>query len=308
MTRYLFAAVLAVATVSSAQAAPFFSVDPASPAIALVPTTESDILTSGPGAPVVVTPGAALGLAPFDNVNALSSGKDQVIGASGQVFFSVDRLSLGDPGTGVEAEVLGGPLGQAPDVFRTSVGAFTNALHLDNTTVPLMDGFFGDDIDALNEVVAPDGMDFFSIDFFSPSNGFGAMDEASDIFFGTLATKYADGVIDIGLAPGDDIDALILVDVGTRGVLDPGLDQAFFSISSLSTSAFTGGGGPFSPADILYTNFTGIAPVVALSSTSIGLMPTDELNALYNPEPGSLALLACGLGGFAIYRRRKNKK
>ncbi len=315
MHRTFLAALFVFAALSSAtEAAPLFSVDPASPAIGLVPTTASDILTDGPA---VVIPDVALGLIPGDNLNALSFGKDQMPGPGGPLYFSVDRLTVGTPGSAVDAESLA--MGAHGDIFTSVPGSFTNSLFRNESAIPLLPGFFGDDLDALSLVAAADGP-YFSIDSLSASNGFGLDTLANDIFFGSLGTVFASGEFDMGLDPLDDIDALLLIDQGVRGVIDPG-DKALFSLSSFSPTTFTGSGGAYapgpigapivpgtvSPADIFMTDFSGVSTLFA-GAMSIGLFGTDELNALSNPEPGSLALLACGLGGFAIYRRRRNRQ
>ena len=89
-----------------------FSVDPASPLVAFPPPSESDLLAAGP---TVVLPDVAMGLGPFDNLNALSTGKEQIIT---HVQFSVDRFSVGLPGTAVDTEAL--VFDAAGDTFSSS--------------------------------------------------------------------------------------------------------------------------------------------------------------------------------------------
>ncbi|MBN2561639.1 MAG: thrombospondin type 3 repeat-containing protein [Phycisphaerae bacterium] len=104
-----------------------------------------------------------------------------------------------------------------------------------------------------------------------------------------LFAIFARGVMDIGLVPGDDIDALVLFDGLTPGVLDPGWEVALFSLAAGSPSLT--GANPnmppppaagYSPADVYWTRFQGpLGPIwLYASAAQQGLLPTDELNAL----------------------------
>ena len=99
-----------------------------------------------------------------------------------------------------------------------------------------------------------------------------------------------------------------------NGVLDPGLDLALFSVSTFSPSTFTQSGGSYtpglpgflSPADVLFTDFTGEFSLFA-PAAELGLASDDELNALDTaiPEPLSLVVwsfLAIGLLGWRELR------
>lgn len=312
----LLAGLFAFLPLGTASAQITFSVDPASAA-----AMPNDILAPGPA---TVIPGGALGLTPFDNLNALSFGLDRVDGPAlmSDVSFSVDRLAFGLSGTAVESESLASAA--AGDVFITTPTASaailgTNNVAIQESALGLAPGFFGDDLDALdlNGGFAP----YFSIDFLSGANGFGTPGTgvANDIFVGSLGALFADGDA-FGLDVDDDIDALILRDRGTIGVLDPGIDEAYFSLSTFSPTTFLGSGGIYTPvahgtpiipggvsaADILYTDF--LAPItLAASAPSIGLSEFDELNALSNPEPGTLVLMGVGVVGFITIRRRRMK-
>lgn len=117
------------------------------------------------------------------------------------------------------------------------------------------------------------------------------------------AAPFAFGEAHIGLDPADDIDALLLNDTFEPGVLNPGIDQALFSLSSFSPNTLTSGTGVFSPGDILFTDFMGDFSLWAFAS-DIGLRDDDELNALTVPEPaGWLAAVhphrRCRLGAGA---------
>jgi hypothetical protein len=99
---------------------------------------------------------------------------------------------------------------------------------------------------------------------------------------------YASGVQDIGLLPGDDLDALCLYDTPPLGVLSAG-DVALFSLDANSPSLIAGnnpnmpGPGPFYPGDVFFTNFSGgVAGSLRMyaSAKSLGLLVKDELDAL----------------------------
>ena len=249
---------LALLLLSSARGATIqFSVDPASPAIDGIILTPDDIFE--PGAPLlnIATEGSDLGLADdflgvfggsFDNLNALSYGNDRIPTDSSlaSLFFSVDRVAVGLPGTDVEAQAQPGAADAAGDIFLAVAALNTNLLIRDEQTLGMTPGFFGDDLDALDMSGASGGPTYFSIDALSETNGFGTAGLADDLLIsggGFGFATYADGVNDIGLVDGDDIDALMLFDQVNPGVLDPGEDMALFSLSSFSPSVLTAGQG-----------------------------------------------------------------
>ena len=149
---------------------------------------------------------------------------------------------------------------------------------------------------------------YFSIEF-----DLDAPTLSSNIFLNDLANVFADASA-IGLDPEDDLDALWLWDVGDRGVLDPGVDQALFSLAmgSQTLGELDNTGEPlFSQGDILFTDFTGEFSVWKTAS-QLGLLPSDNLNALSSsmvPEPGTWVMWGLLAAGWPLARSvRKRRK
>lgn len=288
-----------------AESAITYALDPASPAID-GDITPDDVLTLVPS---VYLPGTALGLVDgfflgvFDNLNALSYGRDPI---EAPLFFSVDRVAVGLPGSDVHARAQPGVESAQGDVFVALPPLGSNRLVVPGSFLGLTSGFFGDDLDGLELDTQPAPFVFFSVDIFSVNGS-----HAGDILVSTGGGSfqvYAD-ILQMGSLQGDDIDALVLMDVTPQpgggvlpipnGVLDIGLDRALFSLSTFSPSAFTFTGneyipgvpGHLSPADILYTDFTGSFSLFA-SAAMLGLRADDDVNALDTvvPEPGSFCI------------------
>lgn len=275
---------------AGAHATPDYSLDPASLSVATID-------------------GTLFGLVSDDDINGYSLGADPVE-ANIRLFFSVDRVTVGAPGTAVFSEAFPGIESAAGDVY-TSLGDSTNQLVRQETSFGLTTGFFGDDIDALEYTGSGNGNSYFTLALLSTTNGFGAGGMANDIFLGLqdAFALFADGVLDIGLDADDDIDGFALWDVVNPGQLDPGLDLMLFSLSPFSPNTLTSGwGGIYSPADVFFTDFTGSFSV-RFSAASLGLNPDDNLDGLDTeivPEPSTLALL--GLAAATALARRATRR
>lgn len=306
----------------SAANAFMYSIDGASPSVPGV--SAADILTMGgpPGGPPVVAFSAGvLGLAPGDDIDALSVGPAFL----DEVLFSVDRTSTGVGGTDVSTQF---GLGQAAgDSFITPL-AFpgTNFLDFNQDSLGLAPGV-GPGVPATPPIDNLDAWDDDfpgSVDF--TGGPFGGPDGIPDvpIFFslaagsptlGTLSFSPADilvtsgGIVSVavpepglGLTAGDDIDALVW----------DGFSTLLFSLAPGSTSLGISGD---SAADVFLGSFTPGFPFIP--AVSLGLLAGDNLNALDVfeeepiPEPSTIALLGiglAGLGGSYLRRRRISTK
>ncbi|MBN2448312.1 MAG: hypothetical protein JXO22_16415, partial [Phycisphaerae bacterium] len=88
----------------------------------------------------------------------------------------------------------------------------------------------------------------------------------------------------LGLAPVDDVDALAVFDLHARGIPEPGIDYALFSLAPGSPTldgadGVAGTADDYSAADIFVTNFNG-AFMLYLPASAIGMLPTDDVDAL----------------------------
>lgn len=291
------------------------SLDPASPSLPQHSRKPGDLFVP-PGFNLLQA-GTSLGLqgnfpsAAYDNLNAASLGDDYI---SAAVYFSVDRLTLGRPGTAVAAAVSMDSAAGA--IFRSDFAMPGNSLSFTPQDLGLQAGFFGDDLNALVGRVGSPPMAaryYFSIDALSASVVTTGNALADNILTSTATgtwSSFANGEVSMGLQAGDDMDALLLVDRGIVGTMEPGIDFAVFSLSPASPSTFTASGqtyeagtaGRLSPADLLYTQFQGTFQLYQPAS-QLGLFPADNVNALAVPEPGIFAM-AWSLLLLLLYRTK----
>jgi hypothetical protein len=230
-----------------------FSVDGASATVA-----PDDIFNPGP---VVLLPGASAIPLPPVEVNAFSYG--HVTWDDSTVFFRVDRPSLGAVGAVlVESSVPGD---QAADVYSsTLLGTNVQVWDGDGSSAPglgLLESST-DDLDGLDMRPGPTilGGIFWSVDPAS-ATGYGGGATAADIWFSPPVPGYSTAPAlfaaapALGLAPGDDIDALVVLDLDANTGWSAG-DGILFSLSPGSPSLATIGTGA-TPADILIVAFGG---------------------------------------------------
>lgn len=255
----------------------------------------------------------------------------------GDIFFSVSRGTVGLPGTAVFGQATFGAGETAhADVFRGlgGGGAGSNALVTDGDgsagpisagpAFGLFEGLVGsDDIDALEaddffgqqysaSIVGPRG--FWSVDGGTIAGDPAyAMLSPADIFDlspfpgvaypapGLYATEAA-----LGLVPGDDIDALEVIDVVTPAFGDPG-DLVLFSLAPGSPTDITLGTTGGSGGDIFAVTPGGI-PTIFRSASDLGLGPGDNINGVTSvPEPGTFGVILMVAAAFAWGLLRKRR-
>lgn len=292
------------------------------------PTGADDILVpsmspgSPPAPPPISIPGAVAVVPPPPpiEVDAFSFGSLKPLQAS-HAFFSVGRGGgAGVAGSAVAAQAaVGTGPESSSDIFSSTLGG-TNTLVADgNGLNPVPTITLG-----LREIPAPpmypsapvsdvDGLDmrpspgpgigiFWSVDLstiVAPGSVY-AGTAPSDIWFSpqvpgysVFPAVYTPGS-GLGLVAGDDVDALVVVDDGAAGFSFL-TDTIYYSLTPGSPTLTTLGA---SAADILVVGGGTATPSVLATAASLGLLTSDNLNALDFlpiPEPTSLALACLGL-------------
>ena len=90
-----------------------------------------------------------------------------------------------------------------------------------------------------------------------------------------VGTELYVGPFELGLDPGDDIDAMIVIDVLDDGYFAHGVDQIIFSLAPSSPSLE----GSFGPGDLFTSSGNGIFAPYCYAD-QLGLAPDDNLNLL----------------------------
>jgi hypothetical protein len=287
---------------------PTFSVAPSGPS----QLDPADLHDDG-NPPPANLPAASLGLASGDDIDAVSYGldvlddfEDPEAEGSVMVAFSVDPASIGSPNSGVNREATKPTPEAYGDEFITYFQN-SNIELVDEQALVLQEGSLGDDLDALTgqptSYPDPDGNTiperpvFFSLAPGSPSlTTLGA--SPADLLFsqnGSVGVFALES--DLGLVPGDDVDALCLQKsglpspmlrpgVGPPSFPAPGAAQFDYALFSLAPGSPTLGTIGASSADLLVTDFSpnrpGIVapPALYAEAMKLGLLDTDDLDAL----------------------------
>ncbi len=236
-----------------------------------------------PGSPVAFE--AAVGTAPsqfFPGPPAVGPLPPE---PEGDVFVTGPLPIFGIPG--LAGPVLPGPIGPA--------GADEFALGLN----------VGDDLNALMMRMPAMGVGTAYYSLGLGGTGLGPFAPADIITpAGAWALAVALGLDTLG-AFTDDIDALLIQDLGIPGVYDP----ADFVAFSLTPASATLGLIGALPGDLLMP-VAGGPPVVFITGAALGLAPMDNLDALdvVVPEPASWMLVTTGCAALAALRARRKGK
>lgn len=225
---------------------------------------------------------------PFNNIN---------------LRFSVDRLSMGAPGSAVNMQAM---LNQQPaDMYDSNpswgipgniliwddsvFGLWTgNGINPPNVLCPVIMMMTHDNIDAFNEFPVPNMMGNFIFFCFHPADaiprGFSPADimvsPPGPLTFIPAPFAFAPQMgLDVVGGPGSDsIDALVIWDVINPGVCDPMVDIALFS---LAPGSATLAAGPWDGATIFWTDFTNPPlPIPFCFGNQLALAAGDNVDAL----------------------------
>ena len=311
----LIVPLLLTASISKA-ASPSFTLATGSSSLGVVAATPGDVLdpsvSPAPGSippPLIGIPGAALGLVAGDKLNSLSFGTlPSTPGPGMQVHFSVDGAALGSPiappPTTVSCAASGG-LARA-DIFVAQPAGpalpFANVQALDADGAA--DATCGAPAHPSLGLVEPGPDDVVSLDMCAPNHVYAGGILIAPIYF-ALATG-SPTLAALGAATGDILVAsppgfatpAVAVSAAVLGLVSggpgcgppacdaidaletvPGGVPALFSLAPGSPSL---GGCGYGPSDVLLSLGGGplCSPSAVLTSASLGLLATDNLDAL----------------------------
>jgi hypothetical protein len=282
MTRLLLSCLL-LAAAPVASLAYDFSVDSASQEVPLQ-FAPGDVIVQNGGAVHIAA--AQLGLSLANELDAFSYGKDVLrpVGLPNfyvSLEFSVSRGSVGNGGVVTGQVAVNGAAG---DKFKMlilrngrTIGPFIEA---DAPAHDLAPEPNQSNIDGLSW---PPGHQMPV--FFSVAPGVGLAGPADILFVSepgiTAPTVYATAA-QLGLLPGDDIDALAIKDEGTLGVLDAG-DIVYVSLTIGSPSRIAATGGPEAALQVVPGP---IQVAVAAEDFDLSQAASEELDAMTGSDPG----------------------
>jgi len=286
------------------------SLDPVSPELFPVPPAPADqsgahvfggicdgALDCLPPVPYLTPP--MLGLVLADNIDSFSPGVAPATtfpppaGNDLVVHFSVTLASAGANPV-IMAEVGGN--GAASDIFLLRYPGPVLAQFADGVAPPWP--FLGlqpnSDVDGWAWVAPPGNPQaYFTLD--APTAAVYAVSPA-DVFWAGIGGLFATEAA-LGLVTGDNIDALSVHQIANAPVWEPG-EVVYFSLRPGCPTLVANG---WSPADILAVTFGGV-PFVWAPAGALGLLPTDDVNALqiFDPPPAVPSLSGIGVALCAI--------
>lgn len=262
----------------------------------------ADILQMSHDGPEIAIPSASLGLTPANDLSSLSYGHDYYADPF-PLEFSVAPGATGLAGTDLwqqsncsSDEALADEYGvKHPGYNRTVFDENGFACGTEPTEQPI--GFkLGEDLDAL--VTQPPNFADWELDgqidapiYFSLAPGSPFLSDnglsAADIFVVSPTVSIPDLYAlhnELGLLPGDVIDALVLEENGLGGYQRPNEstpngDLLIFSLAADSPSLSFHG---FNPGDLLTPDreLTGTVPILAYPAELLGLTNSDDIDAL----------------------------
>ena len=243
--------------------------------------------------------------------------------APGPVFGNIsvidgDAMAPPAPAFGIPGLGLIEPLGPAPPVPGPDASDNLDALDIGTTHAHLAGPIFF----SLDSGVVVDVLEGTPGTGTAAANGFSGADVICDFCGGVagLSLFAAAGMLgpDIAGFVTDDLDALLLRDLGILGTFEPGIDTLLFSVRRGSAvigvldSAFA---VPIEEGDILtIPTGPGLAPAIFIGAEALGLSTArlagiaddlDALSGLSIPIPATLPLMASAIAGLVFVRRRR---
>jgi hypothetical protein len=263
-----------------------FSIKPPSPQ----PWSAADIVRSdGFG---VRFPPAALGLLTSDDVDSFSYGDDEIEPLGPYNFSRIAySVAAGAQGNGslITAQAQGN--GAAGDKFQVSFVGYQGRFFPVTTPQILSDAPrhqlspapMETELDGLS-LRKPAAADFPVYFCVRPGHGFGAADILMVVSNGAAPQLFASAA-QLGLVPGDDIDALAIGTIPVGGPRPLSLGSGVVIWVSLRAGSPTRGAVGLAGSDGIIQVYPG-SPTVVVDAPILGLAPGDELDAITGLDPG----------------------
>ena len=277
-----------------------FSVDPTSPEVLGLRYGSSDVIDQTGGGPIIFASNLGLG---SDELDGFSYGKDILRPVGSPNFyvslqFSVSRATVGGGGVVTTQRNLNGAAGDKFNLLilrnGRTVGPFLGSDAPTHKLTPGSGSSPGQsEIDGLSFPSGSKPRVYYTV-------GRGGVKAPSDIYYvadWTMATPpvlFATAA-QLGLAAGDNVDALAIKDGGTIGSLDAA-DVIYVSFDTTSPTRVAAGGQD----NILQLWPAPIVVAIAFNKLDLSAAGTEEIDAItgYDPGPALFApLVGPGSGG-----------